>query len=74
MLEALKEDDGLPINPIWEIARKETNALKMKMWAEKKEREARFGCGPEERFHRAVNPVANPCKFKDVAEHLIEAS
>ena len=73
VLEPPKEDDGLPINPIWEIARKETNALKMKMWAEKMEREDRFGCGHEDRFHRAVNPVAYPCKFEDVAENLIES-
>ena len=71
-LEAPEEDDGLPVNPIWEIARKETNALRMKLWEEKKERERKFGYGQEAKFHKAINPVAEPCKFEEVAEDLIE--
>ena len=70
-LEAPKEDAGLPVNSIWEIAQKETNALRMKLWEEKKERERKFGYGQEATFHKAINPVGNPCKFEEVAEDLI---
>ena len=38
-----------------------------------KKRETRFGYRYEDTFHRAINPVANPCEF-DVAEESLKAS
>lgn len=72
-LEPPIEDNGLPMNPIWETARKETNALKMKLWEEKKVRQAKFGYGHEATFHRAINPVSKPCEFEEAAEELIKS-
>lgn len=71
-LEPPIEDDGLPKNPIWEIARKETNALKMKFWAEKRERWAKFGYGSEPELHHAINPKEKPCEFEGAAETVMQ--
>ena len=49
-LEPPIEDDGLPINPIWVIAQKETNAIKMKYWAEKRESWARLAMVLNQRY------------------------
>ena len=38
----------------------------------KEERQRKFGYGQEATFHEAINPVAKPCKFEEVAEDLIE--
>lgn len=73
-LEPPIENDGLPANPIWEIARKETNAIKMKLWAEKRENWLRFGNGSEPEIHHAIKPKEKPCKFEAAAEKIIQQS
>lgn len=73
-LEPPIEDDGLPTNPIWVIAQKETNAIEMKYWAEKRESWARFGNGFEPEIHHAINPKEKPCKFEATAETAIHQS
>ena len=66
------KDDGLPTNPVWEIARKETNAIKLKYWAEKRERLKRFGLGFEAAIHHAINTPETPCEYEAAAETIIE--
>ena len=70
-LEPPIKDDGLPTNPVWEIARKETNAIKLKYWAEKRERLKRFGHGFEAAIHYAINMPERPCKYEVAAETII---
>ena len=71
-LEPPIKDDGLPTNPVWEIARKETNAIKLKYWAEKRERLKRFGLGFEAAIHHAINKPEPPCEYEAAAETIIE--
>lgn len=71
-LEPPIQNEGLPMNPVWEIAQKETNALKMKYWTEKKERWTKFGYGSEPEIHQAINPKENPCEFEADAEDVIK--
>ena len=69
-LEPPIQSDGLPVNPVWEMAQLETNALKMIYWAEKKERWAKFGYGSEPEIHQAINPKEKPCEFEADGEDI----
>lgn len=44
----------------------------MKLWAEKRERESKFGYGCEAEYHHAINPVAKQCEFEKVSREIFE--